>query len=88
MTAKVREAVDKMLAKEQCQGGRMIGGITDFRTGKFQDAATGIRSFLGVPKSWHRAQDCAGCAKKQAHVLKRMERNKEADLTERLAGES
>ena len=102
LSAQVRESVQEMLNREFLQAGRMIGGLKDLKNGKFKDAANGIEPFLGVDKSWMKVKkcteegiiaevkalcNCPGCAWEQARVLKAMERNKEAELTTRLAGD-
>ena len=85
-----------------CQGGRMVGDLKEFKSGKFQDAAKGIESFLGVCKSWLKGKectiegiiaevkrlcDCPKCAEVQARVLDELNRDREAELTSRLAAE-
>jgi hypothetical protein len=102
LTTKVREAVEKMLAEEQRQDGRLVGGMKDFQSGQFRDAAKGIKSFIGVDKAWHQAKECTTdgiiaevkrvcncpyCAEVQAGVLTDMKRDKEGELTKRLATE-
>jgi len=102
LRVEVREAVEKALAEGQGQDGRMMGGLKDFKSGKFQDAAKGIKSFIGVPKSWLKGKECTidgiiaevkrlcncpDCAAAQASVLADMKRDKEAELTRRLATE-
>ena len=106
LAAEVRKAVEEVLAQEQaadlCQGGRMVGNLDEFTSGKFQDAARGIKSFLGVRKSWlkdkectkegiiaevKRLCDCPKCAEVQARVLAELNRDREAEFTKRLATE-
>ena len=98
----VRATVAEMLKQEPLQTGRMLGGLQDLRSGKFRDAAKGIEPFLGVRKSWVKAKECTvdgivaevkalcncpGCAREQARVLKVMQREREAELTTRLAAD-
>ena len=58
LTEEVRKAVETLLAEEERQQGRMIGGLKDFKSGKFQDAARGILSFVGLPRTWDKAKAC------------------------------
>ena len=102
LTEEVRKTVEKLLAEEERQQGRMVGGLKDFRAGTFQDAARGIQFFVGTPQTWNKAAacttdgiiaevkrlcDCPGCARVQARVLADMNRKQEANLTRRLAKE-
>ena len=55
VTEDIRESVEKMLADEHHQDGRLIGGLKDLspdRSLKFSDHARGLRWVIGVPKSW------------------------------------
>ena len=36
----------------------MVGNLEEFKSGKFQDAAKGLRAFLGVRKSWLMGKEC------------------------------
>ncbi len=101
-TAQLKKEIEKILEEDKLPAGRTVGDLKDFKSGKFQDAAKGIKSFLGVRKSWHKAKecttegiiaevkrlcDCQQCAIEQARVLEKMKRSQEAKLTRRLADE-
>jgi hypothetical protein len=99
LTAQVREAVAKVLADEERQEGRLTGALNDFKSGKFEDAANGIKPFIGVPDiekectvdgimaEVKRLCDCPQCSEKQALVFKDMKRDQEHTLTLRLSSE-
>jgi hypothetical protein len=79
----------------------MSGQLNDLKSGKFEDAAAGLRPFLKVPENWNEAKectiegmeeevcrltDCPGCAEIHAKLLKELKHIQESEITERLAG--
>jgi len=78
----------------------VVGNLKDLQTGKFGDAACGLKSKLGIGCDWKedehctidgilaevaRLADCAECAKQQSDVLHELGREEEAQDTRRLA---
>ncbi len=81
------------------QSSNFVGSVKDLRTGKFSDAAFGLRPYLKVADDWDEAaactlqgmqdevellKDCADCARVQADVLQQLGRS-EAAATQKLA---
>ena len=100
LSEQVRKKVREMLKQGGKEDGRMVGDLIDLKSGEFEDAALGMKRFLGVSESWDQDKECTvegiiaevralcncpGCAWEQARVLKAMGRDKDAENTERLA---
>jgi hypothetical protein len=81
------------------QSSNFVGSVKDLRTGKFSDAAFGLRPYLKVAVDWDEAaactllgmqhevdllKDCPDCAQVQAGVLQQLGRT-EAAKTQKLA---
>ena len=79
---------------------RLVGDLNDLKSGKFEDAAHGLRAHLKVGDDWsecdhctvegmtaeiQRLCDCPDCARRQATVLEDLGHAEHADLTRNLA---
>jgi len=95
----VRLKLQYLVPHESCHSSNLVGNIVDIQTGKFSDAAYGLRPYLKVTASWNEEAacslkgmqdevelltECSNCAKIQAGVLKQLGRN-EYDSTQKLA---
>jgi len=91
--------LQQMVPHDAHQSSNFVGSVKDLRTGKFSDAAFGLRPYLKVADDWDEAaartlqgmqdevkrlKDCDACARVQADVLKRLGRS-EAPATQQLA---
>jgi hypothetical protein len=95
---------DKIIAALQAHAGavseRLVGDLNDLKSGKFEDAAHGLRAHLKVGDDWserdhctvegmtaeiQRLCDCPDCARRQATVLEDLGHAEHADLTRNLA---
>ena len=95
---------DTIMAALQDHGGagseRLVGNLNDLKSGKFEDAAHGLRAHLKVGDDWserdhctvegmtteiHRICDCPDCALRQATVLEEMGHAEHAARTRNLA---
>jgi hypothetical protein len=86
----VKLKLEHLVPHEGCHCSNLVGNVIDMKTGKFSDAAYGLRSYLKVPASWNeeaacslegmrgeveRLRDCPKCAIVQADVLDQLGRN-------------
>jgi len=94
----IKLKLQQTVPSDASQSSNLVGSIKDLRTGKFSDAAYGLRPYLKVADDWREEaactlqgmqdevdllKDCPDCAQVQADVLQRLER-KEAAATLRL----
>ena len=94
----IKLKLQQTVPSDASQSSNLVGSIKDLRTGKFSDAAYGLRPYLKVADDWKEEaactlqgmqdevdllKDCPDCAQVQADVLQRLER-KEAAATLRL----
>jgi len=97
---KILDAFKKTLCAVSREAGKMGGKLNDLKSGKFEDAAKGLKPFLKVCSDWNEAQecsiqgmeeevrrltDCPECAQVHAQILKEIKREKEGEITMRLA---
>ena len=76
--------LQQMVPHDAHQSSNFVGSVKDLRTGKFSDAAFGLRPYLKVAADWdeaaartlqgmqdevERLKDCDACARVQADVL-------------------
>ena len=99
------EDADKIMGAFQAHAGagseRLVGDLNDLKSGKFEQAAQGLREYLLVGNHWserdhctvegmtaeiHRFCDCPDCALRQASVLEDMGHAEHAARTRNLAG--
>ena len=95
----IKMKLEQMVPCDASRSNNLVGSIHDLRTGKFSDAAHGLRSYLKVADSWSESaactlrgmqdevdalRDCPDCARVQAAVLLQLGR-KEAAATLQLA---
>jgi hypothetical protein len=91
--------LQQMVPHDAHQSSNFVGSVKDLRTGKFSDAAFGLRPYLKVADDWdeaaartlqgmqdevERLKDCDACARVQADVLQQLGRS-EAAATQQLA---
>jgi serine/threonine protein kinase len=96
----IKMKLEQMIAGNSSKSSNLVGNVRDLVTGKFGDAAYGLRSYLKVADSWNEAaacelrgiedeidalKDCPDCARAQAAVLLRLGRNEAAATTLKLA---
>ena len=94
----IKLKLQQTVPSDASQSSNLVGSVKDLRTGKFSDAAYGLRPYLKVADDWKEEaactlqgmqdevdllKDCPDCAQVQADVLQRLER-KEAAATLRL----
>ena len=87
-------------ADPRSQSSKLNGQLSDLKSGKIEDAASGLRKYLQVPDNWdeatectidgmeeevNRLADCPDCAKIHAEVLKTLKRDQESVMAQRLA---
>jgi serine/threonine protein kinase len=95
----IRLKLEQAVSQHTSPPNNLIGCIKDLSTGKFKDAAFGLRTYLKVASHWDEQaactlqgmqdevgllKDCPDCALTQAGVLQRLGRN-EASTTLKLA---
>jgi serine/threonine protein kinase len=95
----IKLKLQQTVPQDADQSSNLVGSVKDLRTGKFSDAAYGLRPYLKVAADWdeaaactlqgmqdevERLKDCADCAQVQADVLHQLHRG-EATATRKLA---
>jgi len=85
----IKLKLEQMVPHDESRSSNLVGSVNHLRTGKFSDAAHGLRSYLKVADSWNEKaactlkgmedevdllKDCPDCAQVQAAVLLQMER--------------
>jgi serine/threonine protein kinase len=85
----VRLKLEHLIPHESSPCSNLVGNVIDIKTGKFSDAAYGLRSYQKVSASWNeeaacslggmqdeveRLRDCPKCAEVQADVLEQLGR--------------
>jgi serine/threonine protein kinase len=96
----IKLKLEQMVKHDISRSSNSDGSVKYLRTGKFSDAARGLRSYLQVADSWDEKaacqlqgmedevdalKDCPDCARKQAAALLLLGRRKEASATQELA---
>jgi serine/threonine protein kinase len=91
----IKLKLQQTVPSDASQSSNLVGSVKDLRTGKFSDAAYGLRPYLQVPGDWNEEaactlqgmqdevdvlKDCPDCAQVQADALKSLKRS-EADAT-------
>ncbi len=95
----IKLKLQQTVAHDASRSSNLVGSVKDLRTGKFSDAAYGLRPYLKVADDWNEEaactlqgmqdevdvlKDCPDCAQVQADVLQQLGRN-EAAATQKLA---
>jgi serine/threonine protein kinase len=95
----IKMKLEEQIFKHDDISSNLVGSVKDLRTGKFSDAARGLRSYLQVADNWDEnaacqlqgiedevdaLKDCPDCARAQAAALLRIGRE-EATATQELA---
>jgi hypothetical protein len=95
----IKLKLQQTVPSDASQSSNLVGSVKDLRTGKFSDAAYGLRPYLKVAGDWNEEaactlqgmqdevdvlKDCPDCAQVQADVLQQLKRG-EAAATEKLA---
>jgi serine/threonine protein kinase len=87
--------LQQMVPSDASQSSNLVGSVKDLRTGKFSDAAYGLRPYLKVAGDWNEEaactlqgmqdevdvlKDCPDCAQVQADVLQQLKCGEAAPL--------
>ncbi len=95
----IKLKLQQTVPSDASQLSNLVGSVKDLRTGKFSDAAYGLRPYLKVADDWKEdaactlqgmqdevdlLKDCPDCAQVQADVLQQLGRS-EAAATQKLA---
>jgi hypothetical protein len=95
----IKLKLQQTVPSDASQSSNLVGSVKDLRTGKFSDAAYGLRPYLKVAGNWDEQaactlqgmqdevdvlKDCPDCAQVQADVLQQLKRG-EAAATQKLA---
>jgi serine/threonine protein kinase len=95
----IKLKLQQTVPSDASQSSNLVGSVKDLRTGKFSDAAYGLRPYLKVADDWSEdaactlqgmqdevdlLKDCPDCAQVQADVLQQLGRS-EAAATQKLA---
>jgi hypothetical protein len=95
----IKLKLQQTVPSDASQSSNLVGSVKDLRTGKFSDAAYGLRPYLKVAGDWNEEaactlqgmqdevdvlKDCPDCAQVQADVLQQLKRG-EAAATKKLA---
>jgi len=83
----IKQKLQQMILHDASQSSNLVGSVNDLRTGKFKDAAKGLRHYLQVAVNWIEEdacslqgmqdeidllKDCPDCARVQAVVLQQL----------------
>ena len=89
----IKLKLQQTVPSDASQSSNLVGSVKDLRTGKFSDAAYGLRPYLKVADDWKEEaactlqgmqdevdllKDCPDCAQVQADVLQRLGRSEAA----------